>query len=224
MMIKKLLPLLFLFAGFHVNATIIDVTNSQYLGADGGPLTGAHGVSVGEVLYDVTFQDGTCVALFSGCDESSDFAFKTAGAAGLASKALMNQVFGGDSFGSGFYDTADENGWAYGDHFYATYVTPYATLMNNGTMSVIATDFINSSEFKICDGMCIDPGDDRVTVYQMRYNQPNDERLMAGLEVDIVYAVWDLATSSSKSVPEPSIIALFALGFAGLGFARRRQS
>ena len=43
-------------------------------------------------LYDFEFLDGTCVALFSGCDDISDFTFSTVAAATLASQALLDQV------------------------------------------------------------------------------------------------------------------------------------
>ena len=38
-----------------------------------GELVGASDVLVDGTLYDVKFQDGTCVDLFDGCDEVSDF-------------------------------------------------------------------------------------------------------------------------------------------------------
>ncbi len=41
----------------------------------GGILHGASGVDVGGTLYDVEFLDGTCIVLFNGCDQSSDFTF-----------------------------------------------------------------------------------------------------------------------------------------------------
>ena len=60
----------------------------------GGELTGARGVSVGGALYDVDFVDGTCVDLFTGCDENSDFTFAGDNVtAELAAEALHNQVF-----------------------------------------------------------------------------------------------------------------------------------
>ena len=57
-----------------------------------GILTGATGVNVGGTLYDVEFVDGTCVALFTGCDQPSDFTFTTAADADVASQALLDQV------------------------------------------------------------------------------------------------------------------------------------
>src|SRR5687767_14679766 len=63
------------------------------LQVSGGELTGALGVNVGGTLYDVQFVEGTCVGLFSGCDEASDFTFTSAESAVQASQELLNQVF-----------------------------------------------------------------------------------------------------------------------------------
>jgi hypothetical protein len=63
-----------------------------------GILTGYTNVDVGGTSYDVQFVDSSCVSLFSGCDEPSDFDFDAAGAV-TASQALVDQVFGsGNSF------------------------------------------------------------------------------------------------------------------------------
>ena len=43
-------------------------------------------------LYDVQFLDGSCISLFNGCDDVSDFTFQTQAAAILASQALLDQV------------------------------------------------------------------------------------------------------------------------------------
>ncbi|MEM8624706.1 MAG: hypothetical protein AAGG47_14425 [Pseudomonadota bacterium] len=55
-------------------------------------LLGATGVDVDGVLFDVSFEDGTCIALFDGCDAPGDFAFTTVGAARIAAQALLDQV------------------------------------------------------------------------------------------------------------------------------------
>lgn len=57
-----------------------------------GQLNGASGVDVGGILYDVEFRDGTCIALFNGCNDASDFTFTTQTAATLAANALIDQV------------------------------------------------------------------------------------------------------------------------------------
>lgn len=67
-------------------ALILDVD------ADGN-LLGAKDVIVDGTLYDVHFLDGTCIELFSGCDENIDFTFNTRQSAELAAIALLNSVF-----------------------------------------------------------------------------------------------------------------------------------
>ena len=54
-----------------------------------GQLTGAAGVNVNGTLYDVTFVEGTCFDLFTGCDALADFTFITAADALAASEALF---------------------------------------------------------------------------------------------------------------------------------------
>ena len=78
---------LFALASAHAFAAVVYVTDG------GGLLTGATGVVVDGVTYDVAFQDGTCVGLFPACDASTVFEFNTEAAALLASQALSNQVF-----------------------------------------------------------------------------------------------------------------------------------
>jgi hypothetical protein len=58
-------------------------------------LTGATGVIVNGTSYTVTFGDGTCAGLFSGCDAASDFTFSTSAEAASAAQALIDTVFVG---------------------------------------------------------------------------------------------------------------------------------
>lgn len=58
----------------------------------GGQLTGATGVDVGGTFFDVTFEDGTCVSVFSGCDALADFDFQTEVQAQTAASAILTQV------------------------------------------------------------------------------------------------------------------------------------
>ena len=62
------------------------------LQVSGGILTGALEVNVGGTLYDVSFVDDTCAAVFSGCDQISDFTFTTNLAAAAAGQALFDTV------------------------------------------------------------------------------------------------------------------------------------
>lgn len=60
---------------------------------EGGLLIGANGVDVNGTLYDVRFIDGTCTAVFNGCDALPDFDFTDSSSALAAARALMEQVF-----------------------------------------------------------------------------------------------------------------------------------
>jgi len=61
---------------------------------DSGELLGATAIEVaGYGTFDVSFQDGSCAELFSGCDELSDFPFTSYEQVRAASQALLDQVF-----------------------------------------------------------------------------------------------------------------------------------
>lgn len=60
-----------------------------------GQLLGASGVEVDGSFFDVEFVDGTCIEVFSGCDEASDF-IPFSGSPALA---LLEQVFLDGPFG-----------------------------------------------------------------------------------------------------------------------------
>lgn len=68
-----------------------------------GELSGAYGVEVGNMLYNVEFIDDSCVNIFSGCNDVSDFMFQTRNSATAASLALIEQVFVDQP--SGAYDS-----------------------------------------------------------------------------------------------------------------------
>lgn len=74
------------------NAVAADLVIADPLTTD-FQLIGATDVDVNGVLYDVTFADGPCTAIFSGCNEASDFDFATDVEAEAAAQALLDQVF-----------------------------------------------------------------------------------------------------------------------------------
>jgi hypothetical protein len=62
--------------------------NAVTLDISGGTLWGASDVNVGGDLYNVIFEDDTCIGLFFDCDETEDFTFNGVGA-DLATDALL---------------------------------------------------------------------------------------------------------------------------------------
>jgi len=57
-----------------------------------GELLEARDVNVNGTLYRVEFLEGSCFGLFSGCDQTSDFAFQTEADALAAAQALLDTV------------------------------------------------------------------------------------------------------------------------------------
>lgn len=73
-----------------------------------GKLTSARNVDVDGIVYDVDFRDGTCVGLFSGCDNpATDFAFTTQADATAASATLLSLVLIDGP--QGLFDSAPQN-------------------------------------------------------------------------------------------------------------------
>ena len=70
-----------------------EVFTDVILDVQGGQLFGARNVPVGSLSFNVEFVDGTCAAVFNGCDEASDFAFSTLADARLAGESLLAKVF-----------------------------------------------------------------------------------------------------------------------------------
>ena len=83
------LSILAMLGSQQAEAAVLNVDQST------GQLLGAYGVDVDGTLYNVSFLDGSCVGLFNGCDEPSDFAFGGTGFDGtaMAAEALLAQVF-----------------------------------------------------------------------------------------------------------------------------------
>jgi hypothetical protein len=81
-MIKKLLAFTCLTLSIGANSATPVVSDGQ--------LMGATDVDVGGAFYDVSFLEGSCNSLYSGC---SNFTFNTTTSAALASQALLDQVF-----------------------------------------------------------------------------------------------------------------------------------
>ena len=153
-----------------------------------GILTGATGVNAGGTLYDVEFVDGTCVALFNGCNAVSDFTFQTSASALAASQALLTDVLLDGALGTFDIDPEKANGCT--STILCIIMTPYFV---SGT-SVSASSALNFSP----------PATD----------QPGSSGLVSNITpgASVTYARWIAATA----VPEPNSLILFGLGLVAL--------
>lgn len=84
---------LHLIMAFIITASFSITGLSATLIITNGELVGATGVLVDGAFYDVAFKDGSCVSLYNGCDDASDFIFAGNTASQAASEALLAQVF-----------------------------------------------------------------------------------------------------------------------------------
>ncbi len=180
---------LFVYSAISTGATII---------VENGALMGATGVDVNGVLYDVSFQDGSCFDLYNGCNDISGIPFTDLTSANAARTALLNQVFIDSPLGLFDSNTTLTNGC-----FVEGSCTTFFPVVISG---VIGTYFVwnrNPQPNEVGAGG-LDPLNDT----SIRF--PDGD----------TYAVW----SQSTVVPVPAAIWLFGSGLLGLvGFSNRKK-
>jgi len=179
----------------------------------GSTLFGAFGVDVNGVLYDVQFKDGTCIELYNGCDDNTDFPFTNPAnlndgvLLGVAMQALLDQVFVDSSLGA--FDTEPNlmNGCNVPGG--CNIATPL-WVNEAGSLSVFVA---HNWKPELQD--VVSAGDGGLNT--------GDTRPVPGLVEDIkVYAVW--SQSSVSEVPIPAAVWLFGSGLIGLIGMRTKSS
>jgi hypothetical protein len=181
-------------------------TASAILTVQSGVLVGASNVDVGGALYNVSFVDGTCVDLFDGCDEVSDFTFRSEIDATNASQALLDQVF--VDVAAGLFDanppltSGCENQFT-GFNCIAT--TPYGLHPTSAParLVVAAVNRVGPG-----NGFGLAPQDD--TIDSRDFHRLDDFTVT----LNAVWAVW-------TPVPEPATTILLVFGLLGAVFTRR---
>ncbi len=169
----------------------------------GGQLMGASDVLVNGSLYDVQFLDGTCIDLYNGCDDVSDFTFQTNADAALASQALLDQVF--LDVAAGAFDSVPS----------------------------LTAGCENPSECKVLTndrgllGGHFDLDRDVSFLFNTEPSTPDGIGLVSGLQIeagfnsiyqsDFTFAVW-------STVPQPNTAVLLSLGLTGLAAKGRRRN
>ena len=173
----------------------------------GGQLIGASGVIVDGSSYNVEFQVGTCIDLYSGCDDVSDFTFQTQAAAVLASQAIVDQVWvdvSVETFPAG-------NAYSLGcDASTCAAVTPYAVDPTTPTNppTYPAPVVVGYARFLLVN----DPGPPEL--FSAAFPGTSSGGVLDGFGEG--YAVW-------TPIPEPGTAVLMGLGLLGLSVRKRRD-
>ncbi|WP_179954188.1 PEP-CTERM sorting domain-containing protein [Denitrobaculum tricleocarpae] len=171
---------------------------------ENGELLGADNVDVNGTLFDVRFRDGTCSAIFSGCDNpSEDFAFADANSAKAAAQALLDQVFLDGP--AGLFDSNPELTLGCSASELCLANIPYAQSVPGKFEFVSARNLPD----------LVEP--------PFEFENTGDSDFDFSDNGFAVFAVFTSA-GPSVAVPEPASLALFSFGLAGFIFARRGRS
>jgi len=196
------IALAFLLLGLPLTSNampILEVENNQ--------LIGARNVNISGKLFNVQFLDGTCVALFSGCNSASDFAFNTLSAAQAAGAALLNTVFI-NKLSSPFepIDRSmlfDDNPFQTNgceDRFRCIALIPFALTPGN----IVLTAGVGNGFDLAPDVVFPTAG--------------------AGSTTDSTFDISTVTFARFNEVPEPGTLSLFAIALFGLSWARNKKS
>lgn len=173
-----------------------------------GKLLGASNININGEFYDVSFVDGICTALFSGCDEQSDFFWKSSEESKVASQALLGNVFVNSA--NGLFDSSPELTFGCSSNRFndCFVLTPYLSVpVSNELYGFAAWNLAGATA-------------DRTTFLTTGIGSDTGR---VGAEF-LTYAVWS-RSQAAQVVTEPSTLTVFALGLIGLVFRRcKKQS
>lgn len=183
-------------AGAALAASAMAAQSAPVLQIDGaGKLAGALGVTIGANTYNVAFVDGLCAAVYSGCDEASDFLFQTQADANAASQAIIAQVL--ETAAGALFDAQPDMTVGCSDQNYCWLVTHFWQA-NSGPRNMNVLNQVASNSL---GGPYFDPD--------------------ASIRADLTYAVW---TRADNTVPTPGTLALAGLGLGLAAFMSRRRT
>ncbi len=187
-----------------VGMSAVSASAAAILDVIGGQLVGARDVLVGDTLYNVQFNDGSCVDVFDGCDAVSDFAFDNSDDAVDAAQALLDQVFIDGP--AGLFDTEPFAITGCSSGFLCRAFIPYE--VDGGGLFSVPSAFAQNHIDEAMDGP--------FTISGIVPLQPFTDFDNAVLAV--------FSPARTVDVAAPGALWLFGVGLAGLAVVRRRPS
>ncbi len=189
------------------------------LNINNGTLFGAFDVNVNGALYDVEFKDGTCIELYNGCDQHSDFIFSEPKNDGyskdgkdgkLASTALLEQVFINSSLGAFDTNPVLTNGCTSSKECFV--MTPiFMSASSLQTILAVNTTLITSDGSNLNNDHLGGHPREKIFDSSTTTTSPNFDKR--------VYAVW----SPVSEVPVPTAVWLFGSSLIGLVGMRNKS-
>jgi hypothetical protein len=167
-----------------------------------GILTGASGVDVLGSFYDVTFVDGSCFQLFSGCNATSDLPFQSLAAGSAAGQALLNTVLVDSVLGQ--FDSRPELTMGCISVVSCDILIPYGINPGNAFASATVQNLVlDSLDFVL------------ITAYGNSFNTQG-----IGGPGRSTFAVF----TPAAAVPEPGTLLLAAVALSAMGFIGKRRT
>ncbi len=218
-MFKKFLPVIFLFAGFHADAALID--NDWYTTDDVNNLD----------WLDLSFTDNKLLS--EALDENSGWVqADKAQYTSLISQfrlddpGLLAEESCHDPYGDPYVWKCSQSGAnsftynAFTDLFgFTCFIEAECPWRETSSLGL----YSDGAEMKLGGVWAMDREDptelDKIKIYAVTLLDLSDIR-----RSDTGHFLVRASSVPASSVPEPSIIALFAAGLFGLGFVRRRQA
>ncbi len=184
------------------------------LNINNGTLFSAFDVNVNGALYDVEFKDGTCIELYNGCDQRSDFVFSQPEDDGeygqLASTALLEQVFINSSLGAFDTNPILTNGCTSSTECFV--MTPiFMSASSLQTILAVNTALISNDGSNLNNDHLGGHPRQKLFDSSTTTTSPNSDKR--------VYAVW----SPVSEVPVPTAVWLFGSGLIGLVGVRNKS-
>ena len=179
----------------------------------GGQLMGASNVVIDGALYDVQFLEGTCIELYNGCDDNSDFApMQTFAFVEQALAALGAQVFVDTGVAGQEFSTNSNLTNGCNDPIQGCWVrTPYSLFPHSDPVGFINLGLGRNYSNPVYS---VDSGPSQA----FRNDDTSDSAIY-------VYAVW---TAVAEPEPVPALplpgIALLVASLLGVGAGSLRRS